>query len=179
MAGFFTRDGDAAANRTLDGAMNGGNRRMIRASAARLQRKTMNQGSTTTSLPAHVPLARPVHVTAIPIGLNAGDPVGGTAIVRHRTDGFAIASAVCGLTAIIPVVSQVIGLGLGVASFVRLRRARRAGVKLGGRGWAITGIVSSGVALLGWIAVFVAFAAIGSSFSGSAETLSALAGRHP
>lgn len=69
-----------------------------------------------------------------------------------RTDQAAVASAVCGMTAIIPIVSQVAGLILGVVALVRIGRARRAGVIVGGRRYAITGMVSSALALAGWIA---------------------------
>jgi len=69
-----------------------------------------------------------------------------------RTDHAAVASAVCGMTAVIPIVSQIAGLGLGLLALVRISRARRAGVIVGGRRYAITGIISSGLALAGWIA---------------------------
>ena len=69
------------------------------------------------------------------------------------TDTLAVASAICGFTAIVPVVSQVVGLVLGVVSLVRIGRARRRGVALRGVGWAWAGIVSSGFVMLSWIAV--------------------------
>lgn len=74
------------------------------------------------------------------------------ALPAARTDQAAVASAVCGMTAIIPIVSQVAGLILGAVALVRIGRARRAGVMVGGRRYAITGIVSSALALAGWIA---------------------------
>ncbi len=108
-----------------------------------------------------VPLARPlVHADRVPYPL-----------VKPRTEPFAVASAVCGLAGIIPVLSQLIGLSLGIASLVRLRRAERAGVRLAGRGWAITGIVSSGFALIGWIGFALALASLGSSMLDAAGTL--------
>ena len=96
------------------------------------------------------------------------------AVVSRRTDSLAIASAICGFTALVPFVSQVIGLALGAASLIRIRRCRRDGGQVAGTGWAVTGIVSSGITLAGWIAVFVAFHLVGSSFSDSAESLSRL-----
>ena len=71
-----------------------------------------------------IPYARPAGaaVTRVADGLPATvAPAAGanTAIVRHRTDGFAVASAICGFTAIVPVVSQVIGLVLGRVSLAR------------------------------------------------------------
>ena len=94
--------------------------------------------------------------------------------VKQSTDHLAIASAVCGITAIVPIISQVMGLGLGIASIVRIRRARRAGIERAGTGWALTGIITSGFALLGWIALFSIMAVIGTSMAGSADSLGAL-----
>ena len=91
-----------------------------------------------------------------------------------RTDTLAVASAVCGFTAIVPVVSQVLGLGLGVASLLRIRQARRCGLKLRGRGWALAGIFSSGFVLLSWLAVFGVLLAVGRSFGNTAGVLQAL-----
>ena len=68
-------------------------------------------------------------------------------------DRCAVASAICGLTAIIPVVSQLVGVVLGVIALRRLGRARRAGQPLAGWAWAVTGIVSSVFVLLCWIFV--------------------------
>ena len=130
------------------------------------------------------PTARPVNAAVTPVRV---EPLVAAAhrtdspdhaIVPCTTDRFAIASAVCGLTAIIPVVSQVIGLALGVASMVRLRRARRRGVELRGRAWAWTGIVTSSIALVGWIAMLAALLLVGSSLANSATALDALL-QHP
>ncbi|MDO8631941.1 MAG: hypothetical protein Q7R41_15760 [Phycisphaerales bacterium] len=84
---------------------------------------------------------------------------------KPTTDRLAIASAICGLTAFIPIFSQLIGLVLGLLGLLRIRRAKRAGTMVRGRGWAAAGIAGNGLALLGWIALFTAFAAIKSSFS--------------
>ncbi|UCG15357.1 MAG: DUF4190 domain-containing protein [Phycisphaerales bacterium] len=94
--------------------------------------------------------------------------------VLRSTDSLAVASAVCGFTAIVPVVSQVAGLALGITSLVRIRRARRCGVDLRGRGWALAGIFSSGFVLLCWVAVIAAFIVVGSLFARSADTLPGL-----
>jgi hypothetical protein len=89
----------------------------------------------------------------------------------RRTDPLAVASAICGFTALVPVISQLAGLVLGIASLLRIRRARRAGVALRGGVWAWLGIGSSGFALLCWLAIFAAFIAIRASF---AHTVGAL-----
>ncbi len=131
---------------------------------------------------ATIPEARPVHspVThvpdCVPVAPEASCGTGGDqgrAIVQRRTDKLAVASAVCGFTALVPIISQVIGLGLGVVSLGRIRRAKRQGVELGGMRWAVAGIVSSGFMLLCWIGIFVAMALLTSSFAGSAESLGA------
>jgi len=99
--------------------------------------------------------------------------------VHKRTDGFAVASAICGFTAIVPLVSQVIGLAFGTLSLARIRRARRTGIELGGAKWALTGIVSSAFTLICWIGIFVAVSLIGSSLSYSVESLNALTPPNP
>ena len=70
-----------------------------------------------------------------------------------NTDRLALASLICGLTAIVPVASQVAGLVLGVSSLVRIRRVRRAGGTVGGTWAAWTGIAFSAVVLLCWVLV--------------------------
>ncbi len=126
-----------------------------------------------------IPYARPAGtaVTRVADGLPttvAPAPGANTAIVRHRTDGFAVASAICGFTAIVPVVSQVIGLVLGIVSLVRIRRARRAGIEVRGTRWAVAGVASSGFALLCWVAIFVAMSVLTTSLSHSSQSLDAL-----
>ncbi len=127
----------------------------------------------------HIPYARPAGtaVTRVADGFPATvAPVSGagSAIVRHRTDGFAVASAICGFTAIVPVVSQVIGLVLGIVSLARIRRAKRAGIEVRGTRWAVAGISCSGFALLCWVAIFVAMSVLTTSLSHSTQSLDAL-----
>ena len=87
-------------------------------------------------------------------------------------DGMAVGSAIGGLIGIIPLITQVAGLGLGFASLSRIRRARRRGIRLGGRGWAITGIVTSIFGLLGWIGLGLAMTAVSTSLGNSTDALS-------
>jgi hypothetical protein len=89
-------------------------------------------------------------------------------------DSLAVASAVFGFTAIIPVVSQVAGLALGISSLVRIRRARRAGRHLRGGGWAVAGIVSSSLMLIGWLVALGALIAVSAYFVQAADALPAL-----
>ena len=132
----------------------------------------MSQSSVPTARPV-TPAVTPVAVVPIARGVVHGGGVGCVA-VKRPTEPLAVASAVCGLTAIIPVVSQLLGLALGVVSLIRLRRARRSGVELAGKCWAITGIVTSGFALLGWIGLAVSLTLLGSSILDSAGALDGL-----
>ncbi len=127
-----------------------------------------------------IPTARPLSTAISPVPSDQlpvgpgfiGDP--NHAIVGVKTDRMAIASAVCGLTAIIPVISQVIGLGLGIGSLVRIGRAKRDGVRMPGAGWAWTGILSSGFALVGWVAMLGMLVVVGSSLTHATGSLDAL-----
>lgn len=126
------------------------------------------------------PVARPVEnvvpAQVVPIARPVA-PIGGVHYVVVKpasTEPFAIASAICGMTAIVPVLSQLLGLTLGIVSLMRLRRAKRAGTPLAGKGWAIAGIATSGFALLGWLGFAAALAGLGSSVLGSSDALNAM-----
>ena len=97
---------------------------------------------------------------------------GDIVLVPGGTDGMAVCSAICGMTGLIPLVTQIAGLGLGFASLARIRRARRGGIHLTGKGWAITGIVSSICGLLGWIGLGLAMTAVSTSLGNSTAALS-------
>jgi hypothetical protein len=129
------------------------------------------------------PLLAPVPVNAVPVarpieerddGLDGSRALLSARGATGSTDTCAVVSAVCGLTAIVPVVSQLAGLGFGLVSTIRLIRARRAGRLLRGWGWVFTGLLSSGVALIGWIVVFVAFGVLSSSLAESNASLQSL-----
>lgn len=125
-------------------------------------------------VPAVHPSAAPVAVEVVPVQPAAAPVSDPRPPVLRHTDTLAVASAVCGFTAIVPVVSQVAGLALGITSLVRIRRARRCGVDLRGRGWALAGIFSSGFALACWVAVIAAFIVVASLFARTADTLPGL-----
>lgn len=97
---------------------------------------------------------------------------GDIVLVPGGTDGMAVGSAICGMTGLIPLVTQIAGLGLGFASLARIRRARRRGIHLTGKGWAITGIVTSIFGLLGWIGMGLALTAVHTSLGNSSDALS-------
>ncbi len=126
------------------------------------------------------PIARPVDKAVIPAQVvplaRAVAHTDGVRylVVKRTTEPFAVASAVCGMTAIIPVLSQLLGLSLGIVSLVRLRRAKRAGIHLAGKGWAIAGIATSGLALIGWIGFAAAMTCLGSSLLNSSDALNSL-----
>lgn len=90
---------------------------------------------------------------------------------RAHTDKVAVASTICGLTPFIPVFSQVLGLILGFWALIRIRRCRRTGQNVRGRGWASAGIAGNGFVLLGWIALFGAFAALKGTLSDTTQKL--------
>ncbi len=96
-----------------------------------------------------------------------------------HTDKVAVASSICGLTAFIPIFSQVVGLFLGVWALIRIRRARQAGRNVHGRGWATAGITGNGFALLGWIALFGIFATLKGTLSESTLKLNPLLTKPP
>jgi hypothetical protein len=129
---------------------------------------------------ARIPQALPIQNTEVvvpvarPVGPAAGQSASHGALVGRRTDGFAVASAICGFTAIVPFVSQVIGLALGVLSLSRIRRARRHGLEIGGTRWAVAGIASSGFVLICWIGIIVALNLVSSTFAHSADSLGAV-----
>ncbi|MBU0716847.1 MAG: hypothetical protein KJ749_01240 [Planctomycetes bacterium] len=103
-----------------------------------------------------------------------------TAPADGATDRLAVLSAICGMTAFVPVVSQLAGLALGVISLRRIRRARRNGIKLPGHGWALIGVISSSLTLLGWIAFLAVMAFVSdllAQSSGSLNALTRLSGR--
>ena len=96
-----------------------------------------------------------------------------------ETDKVAVASSVCGLTAFIPILSQLIGLALGVWALFRIRRARQSGRQVLGNGWATAGVVGNGLVLLGWIGLFVIFALVNSTISQTTSELHPLLKKHP
>jgi len=94
--------------------------------------------------------------------------------VRPRTDSMAVASAVCGFTGIIPIICQIAGLAFGILSLMRIRRSKLMGAPLGGAPWAIVGIATSTVGLLGWIGLFAGLSILGSSLESSSDLLQSL-----
>jgi hypothetical protein len=86
----------------------------------------------------------------------------------------AVASAVCGLTGFVPIIGQVLGVVFGVLSLIRIRRSRATGSALGGAPWAVVGLVSSGAAMLGWIALFLAVSTVSSSLGSTSNLLDTL-----
>ena len=137
----------------------------------------------TAQLEPPLPVARPLSVvgpvTVAPFSDSAPAdflcPI--PAAPPRRTDRLAVASAACGLTAFVPVISQVLGLWFGAVGLLRIRRARRLGLNPRGSGWAWTGLISSGIALLGWIALPALLANLGQSFTHTTQSLHSLLGQ--
>jgi hypothetical protein len=120
----------------------------------------------TTELP-HQPLALADAPTSVPVPRML-DPN------RPRTDGMAIGSALMGFFGFVPVVCQVIGVLLGTASLIRIRRARRRGASLAGVKVALIGLTGNVVLLVCWIAILGVMVGLRSVYWHSAETLQAL-----
>jgi len=132
------------------------------------------------ALPSATPPTEPPQTSVVPGHVNVS-PIAGAAgafplaaaagSARPPTDSLAIVSAICGLTAFIPVVSQIAGLVLGIIAVRRIRRARRAGLAVAGMGWAATGIASSVCVLLGWVFVVAVLGVAAYFFSNTATAL--------
>lgn len=93
---------------------------------------------------------------------------------RRQTDQLAIGSVMMSMFGFIPVVCQVIGLALGAMSLVRIRRAKRLGIRVTGTKWAVTGLAGNGLLLVCWIGIFAVMIGLRAVFSHSSETLQAL-----
>ena len=131
-----------------------------------------SESPATDNLPVESLIDPPVVASPTPIVPGAKAWIAApTCPPRPPVDRCAIASAICGLTAFIPVLSQIAGVVLGIVALCRIRRARRAGHPTAGTGWAVTGLVSSSVVLLSWIFVFIVFAAVLALFANTATTL--------
>jgi hypothetical protein len=105
---------------------------------------------TTPNQTLPVPIARP-----LPMAAPAPMPTP-ELYTRAPLDGWAIASAICGFTAFIPILSQIAGLVLGCIALVRMRRQRRNGRATRGAGYAWFGVSTSVLTLLGWAAMAAA-----------------------
>lgn len=127
------------------------------------ERPESSDGLRTSALPAPVPQRLPMAPRG-PVPHSELAQTGGC-------DTLAVASAVCGLTAFIPIVAQVIGLTVGIASLIRIRRARQRGVHVRGGVWALIGISTSGFALLSWIVVIVFLLSVAGAFVYTVDTL--------
>ena len=93
-------------------------------------------------------------------------------VYLRQVDPLALASAVCGLTAFIPIVSQLAGIALGAAGLVRIGRPRRRGLARRGVGWGVAGLGSSGAALAVWALLAAAFIAAAAPFRNVGDALS-------
>lgn len=114
---------------------------------------------------SHVPFAVPIETTP-PQPLSPSKAA--------RRDACAVGSAVCGFTGFIPILTQVIGLTLGIIAMVRVGRARRSGVEIKGMRDAVVGLTMNGLTLVGWIGLFAAMSIVGTSLSGTTDQLTQL-----
>jgi hypothetical protein len=144
--------------------------------AALRRRTAMNQiiPARPPALPEARPADLPIVAEARPV-----TPIATPGVLKPPVDTWAIASAICGLTAIVPVISQVAGIILGIIALRRIRHARREGFPLKGVGWAVTGIGSSVLMLLCWLFIFAAFGAVIAVFSHTTTGLDKALSPHP
>lgn len=122
----------------------------------------------------------PAVATDLPSAAYPVRPVVGGALAQPYlpaapTDKLAITSAICGLVPVIPVISQLAGVVLGIMAIGRIRAARQRGVAMGGMGWAIAGIVSSVVFLIASVIVLIILGSVLWLFVHSANTLDQIA----
>jgi len=117
-------------------------------------------------VPQREPPAPPVVIPPPPPTLIRAAPIS-----KPPVHPLAVASAVCGIAAIVPVVSQIVAIVLGIIALRRIRRARRDGQALRGAGWAATGIASSLFMLLCWIVIFAVFIAVWGMFAHTTSVL--------
>ncbi len=87
------------------------------------------------------------------------------------TDRLAVASTFCGMTAFIPIISQLAAVLLGLVALHRIRRARRAGVPARGVGWALAGIAAGLIVLAGWIGAAMLLVGAGTVLQGVSDQI--------
>ena len=114
-----------------------------------------------------VPVARPIAPT-LQTGIASEYP---TPIPAARSNRLAVASVAMGAVPLIPILSQIIGIVLGLMALRRISQARRAGVALKGGRCAWAGIGLNVISLLGWILTLVLGSFVASNISGSLEAL--------
>jgi hypothetical protein len=117
-------------------------------------------------------------VIARPLGVPVYGAPGALAVPSAPPyDGYAIASLGLGLTGIIPIISQVVGIWLGVASLRRLRRGLQTGEPRRGAWMAWLGLTFNGAGLMGWIAVIAILGWVTATVGESAATLNSVVPR--
>ena len=92
-------------------------------------------------------------------------------IYPKRGNRLAVTSVVVGAVPIIPILSQIVGVILGLVALRRISQARRAGIDLPGSGCAWAGISLNIISLVGWILMLVLGSFVASNISSSLEAL--------
>ncbi len=95
-------------------------------------------------------------------------------VKTRRAESFAVASAVIGVTGFIPIASQVASIWMGVLAILRIRKAKRYGLDARFKGWAILGLISSVIGLLGWVGMAIGAMFLSSTMGNSTDMLQGL-----
>ncbi len=114
-----------------------------------------------------VPVARPIPLW----GRNGDTSEKITPILPKRGNRLAVTSVVFGAVPIIPILSQIVGVIMGLVALRRISQARRAGIDLPGRGCAWAGISLNIISLVGWILTLVLGSFVASQMSSSLNAL--------
>lgn len=114
-----------------------------------------------------VPVARPIAPIS-PTGTTSEFPA---PIPTMRSNRLAVASVAMGAVPLIPILSQIIGIVLGLMALRRISQARRAGVAPKGTRCAWAGIGLNIISLLGWILTLILGSFVASNIAGSLEAL--------
>jgi len=95
-------------------------------------------------------------------------------VKTRRAESLAVASAVVGVTSIIPIVSQVASIWMGVLAILRIRKAKQNGLDARFKGWAVLGVTSSVIGLLGWVGMAIGAMFLKSTMGHSTDMLQGL-----
>ncbi len=112
-------------------------------------------------------VALPPNSSMVPLG-----PERDLLVVKtRRAESMAVASAVIGVTGFIPIISQVASIWLGMLAILRIRKARQNGLDARFKGWAVLGLISSVIGLLGWIGMAVGAMFLQSTLGNSTDMM--------
>ncbi len=95
-------------------------------------------------------------------------------IKTRRAESMAVASAVIGVTGFIPIISQVASIWMGLLAILRIRKAKQFGMDARFKGWAVLGLISSVIGLLGWVGMAIGAMFLKSTLGNSTDLMQGL-----